>query len=73
VNLRTYSSEGYSGIQGGQFKELNVRSLKSYLSFIVMEQSFVILRDFVILGGETFIKSSNVWHPEFGTSYFFED
>lgn len=48
-----------------------MRSIKSYLSLILMDQGFVILTGFVILGGETFLKSSNVWPPEFSTSYFF--
>lgn len=50
-----------------------MRSIESYLSLILMVQGFVILGDFVILEGETFIKNSDVWPPEFSTLYFSED
>lgn len=60
-------------MQGRHFKEMNVRSVKSYLSLILMDQGFVILQGFIILIGETFIKSSDVWPPEFSALYFSED
>lgn len=37
-----------------------------------MDQGFVVLQDFIILTGEAFIKSSDVWPPEFSTLYFSE-
>lgn len=66
--LPLYRLESLHGmVLNTRLKEMNVNSVKSYITLTVMDQGFIILRH------ETFIKSCVFWLAKFSIFYFSAD